>query len=297
MPQCSPTTLIIPRPTLDAAAKVASAPNCNQLSPTLCQDSNLLSPRVKRGKVREQVKDFIMLSLGAPVVDLELDIQQLDLCVDYALQMFEYYAPREYFSYYTFRTVAGQSVYSLPPDIGYVRHVFFRETSQYLFSAADLGGTIPLDYFYPGGSYSSGSAGLINAFTPVFGRVSDWTLFKSYEQQFSKYSSAIGGWEFVDDYSNIKLYPVPYLCVEVIVHYLQKNKDWACVNPAMMKGSLAWAKQILGRIRSKFKNIPGPQGGIVLDGDQLLQEGIQEWKEFMDEIVTRYGDLPYISYG
>jgi hypothetical protein len=297
MPQCSPTTLIIPRPTLDAAARVASAPNCNTVSPTLCQDSNLLSPRPKRTKVREQIKDFILLSLGGPVLDLEFDIQQIDLCVDYALQLVEYYAPREFFNYYTFRTVSGQSVYTLPPDIGYVRHVFYRETGIYQFQASDLGGAIPLDYFYPGGSYGAGASGLINPIMPMFGRVSDWTLFKSYEQQFSKYSSAIGGWEFVDDYSSIKLYPVPCQCVHVIVHYLQKNKDWGCVQPSMLKGALAWAKQILGRIRSKYKNIPGPQGGIVLDGDQLLQEGIQEWKDFEAELIQKYGDLPFISYG
>jgi hypothetical protein len=63
-----------------------------------------LSPRKYREKVREDLKDYVLLMLGAPVVKVELDQQQLDLAVDQSMKIFEDYAGREYFDYYTFFT-------------------------------------------------------------------------------------------------------------------------------------------------------------------------------------------------
>jgi hypothetical protein len=48
---------------------------------------------------------------------------------------------------------------------------------------------------------------------------------------------------------------------------------------------------ILGRIRGKFQNIPGPGGGGGLDGDKLLQEGQEELKQWREDLITRWGDI------
>lgn len=59
-------------------------------------------------------------------------------------------------------------------------------------------------------------------------------------------------------------------------------------------GALALAKIMLGRIRGKYKNIPGP-GDVTLDGTSLLKEGnadLVEWKEALQEcanVVSRFG--------
>ncbi|MFM9745718.1 hypothetical protein ACKI2C_50040, partial [Streptomyces brasiliscabiei] len=83
-------------------------------------------------------------------------------------------------------------------------------------------------------------------------------------------------------YNHVKLYPIPFKVHRVIVHYIQKNTDFKQVTEAMREGALAYAKIMLGRIRTKIKNPPGPNGGIQLDGEQLLQEGREEkekWEE------------------
>jgi hypothetical protein len=84
-----------------------------------------LSPRPNRTKVKAQIRDYILLMLGAPVVTIELDSQQLDAAVDLSLQIYEEYAPREFFKYHVFQTIPGKSIYTMPPDIGYVRNVFY----------------------------------------------------------------------------------------------------------------------------------------------------------------------------
>ena len=76
--------------------------------------------------------------LGAPVIKVELDEQNLDAAVDLALQVFEDYAPREYFNYYVFNTTPGKSVYTMPPDIGLIRNVFYKKQPSLTFNASDL---------------------------------------------------------------------------------------------------------------------------------------------------------------
>jgi hypothetical protein len=110
-------------------------------------DYKELGPRRARSKVREQIKDYVLLMLGAPVISIELDAQQLDLCVDAALQVIENYAPAEFFSYYVFATVPGKSIYKMPPDVGYIRHVSYKQSPNFMFSASDIGGSIPIEYF------------------------------------------------------------------------------------------------------------------------------------------------------
>jgi hypothetical protein len=231
--------------------------------------------------------------LGAPTVRIELDQQQLDHAVDLALDVFEDYAPREYFQYYVFNATPGRSVYKMPPDVGIVRNVFYKETPQIAFSARDLDGALPLEYFYPGGGYGSvGGGGMIDPLQPIWGHMGEWVLYKQYEQMFANISSQTGGWEWLGDQGTIKLYPTPFSGQAVVVHYLQKCKDWNKSTQAMRAGALAYAKIMLGRIRSKYQGSYGPaNSGMQLDGTVLLQEGNDELKQWQEDLIYRYGDL------
>ena len=260
-------------------------------------DVNQLGPRPNRAKIGGQLKDYILLMLGAPVVSVELDEQQLDAAVDLAFQIYEEWAPMEFFRYYVFKTNPGQSIYQMPPEVGYIRNVYYKTTPQFQFSSSDLGGAIPIEYFYPGGAYASIQGGMIDPTTPIWGRAGEWSLYSAYEYQYSRIASNIGGWEWYGGYGNIKLYPRPHRPHHCIVQYIQKNNEWTRVQEAMQEGALAFAKIMLGRIRSKIKNPPGPNGGVQLDGDTLLQEGNAELKEWKQDLLTRYGDVLPITLG
>ena len=271
-----------------SGASACSGTACN--APVAPHDRNL-TPRKNREKVREDIRDYVLLMLGAPVVKIELDQQNLDLAVDQSLKIFEDYAGREYFDYYTFRSVPGKSVYKLPDDVGMVRNVFYKEMGTFAFQASDLDGAIPIEYFYPGGAYSSIQGGLIDPVQPIWGRRGEWVLYKQYEQMFSRVSSNIGGWEWVSDLGYIKLYPTPCKGQLVIVHYLQKCKDWKEVTQAMQEGALAHAMIMLGHIRGKYASPPGPGGGMQLDGEYLKTKGWELKQQWQEELLTRYGDL------
>lgn len=288
MPNCAPNILAISRPTKDSMGK--PCPRNFNLGPVDPIDKAKLSPRKNRDKIREQIRDYCLLMLGAPVIKLELDDQQMDLCIDQTLKILEQYAGREYYDYYVFNTVPGKSIYEMPPDVGYIRNVFYKKHPQFAFQSTDLNGAIPIEYFYPGGSYSSIQGGLIDPVQPMWGRMGEWVLYKQYEQMYSRVSSNIGGWEWVGSFKNVKLYPVPYRVQAVIVHYMQKMKDWDQVEQSMQEGALAHAKIILGRIRSKYQSPPGPGGGMQMDGQQLLQEGLEEYKQWKEDLIYKFGE-------
>jgi hypothetical protein len=283
-------TLVIGRPTQDALASACCQSSCSDLGHVDPLNKSQLGPRKNREKVRMQIRDYILHMLGAPVLQIELDEQNIDFCIDQALKIVEDYAPREYFNYYVFITTPGKSVYELPPEVGLVRNVHWKKAGQFAFQASDLDGAIPVEYFYPGGSYASIQGGLIDPIQPIWGRAGEWVLYKNYEQMYSRVSSNIGGWEFVNDTHHIKIYPTPGGGQKVMVQYLQRMKDWDEVTQSMQEGALIYAKMILGRIRGKYKNPPGPNSGIQLDGDTLLQEAREDMKEWRNDLIWRFGE-------
>ena len=279
-------------------ATVNNGGNCNTGGPLDCCERALLGPRKNRDNVRQKIHDYILLKLGGPVIELELDEQQIDLAIDEAMLVWEMYASREYFQYYTFQATPGKSVYELPPEVGYIRDVYYKETAQYAFQTTDLDGVLPVDYFYPGGGSTGGGGFYGGQSQPMYGQMGAYTLSQQYNNMYSRLSSQIGGWEYVGGLNTIKVYPIPCRSnTHIIVHHIEKCKDWKCVLPQLLEGSLAYAMQMLGEIRSKFQTIPGPNGGTVLNGESILQRGIQREEKWREELITRYGDCLGIFLG
>jgi hypothetical protein len=94
--------------------------------------------------------------------------------------------------------------------------------------------------------------------------------------------------EYLAGYNTIKLYPAPYRTYPVAVRYLQRRPDFKLVTQAMQEGALAFCKIIIGRIRSKIVN---PPGGVQLDGERILEEGLQEKKDWEEKLIYKWGDI------
>jgi hypothetical protein len=255
-----------------------------------CEDK--IGPRPNRERVRGEIADYILLMLGAPVLDIELDRQQITLAVDEALRIFEEWAPASYFQYYTFETNAGQSVYELPCDIGIIRNV--EHLGRECDASSQLGGGQTLGWIgdtgYGAGGLAWGSWGY-NRHQPFWGNAHEWVMFKQYEETFERLSGRNGGWEFFQDTHTLKIYPVPNLGGgTVTIHYLQKKKNWPEVHDWMNNYGLCLAKIMLGRIRSKYSNIVSPGGGVTLDGQNLLTEGLQEKKDLEKDLIYRWNE-------
>jgi hypothetical protein len=73
-------------------------------------------------------------------------------------------------------------------------------------------------------------------------------------------------------------------------------------SPVIVNGPSFWGmdgvaeeKEILGRIRSKYQNVPGAQGAVSMDGQALLQEAREDRQKWFQDLIYKFGDLPHIS--
>ena len=71
--------------------------------------------------------------------------------------------------------------------------------------------------------------------------------------------------------------------IKVYQSELEVNKHKLLVE----EGSLAYCKYILGRIRSKYNTIPGLEGNLVLDGNELISEALSEMTTWQDKVKVK----------
>ena len=125
-------------------------------------------------------------------------------------------------------------------------------------------------------------------FTPVFNR--DTIVWFDYYVVSEKGAgiadvAAASGSSLVSDFSNIPFDHIEYREINSI------GRTW------IYKYTLTLAKEMLGRIRSKYETIPIPNDSIRLDGNILLSEAADEKKYLIEEIretldkTSKHGQL------
>lgn len=235
----------------------------------------------------QSVKDFIFARLGYPTVRVELTDFQIQTCIDEGVSKLEYHAPHWMNQYAVFNTSANINVYELPQtvingltDVWYKRH---------LFSLGATPGSLEYDFaimFFT-------NTGLFNNYN-----VGQYLLMQMYLKQINKTLGRGTTWNVINN-KYLQIFPVPDSTDEVILEF--KGLDVETAHHAyknwIQRYSLAVAKEILGRVRSKYQNLPGPGGGTRLDGTALLQEAAAEKKELIEELKTEIENPPLFDLG
>jgi len=108
-----------------------------------------------------------------------------------------------------------------------------------------------------------------------------------------------GGWNIVNG-KYLQLYPGPTETpTPVIIEYraLDSNTIHHAYRNWIQRYATASAKGILGRIRGKYKTLPGPGGGAQMDGGVLVQESAEEKKQLMEELMLEIQEGPMFIVG
>ena len=262
--------------------------------------------RKRREAVREEISDWVLAFLGAPKVNVELDKQQLSIAIDDAMKVYEENAPRSEYQYCVFQTSPGINRYKLSDDIGLISSVTFRSTSGLgsLNGAGGVdlglsGGMAPWagSFYYNtiGHGYSNTAGGFPSRNSPIYANVGEWNLLSGYMQLFQRVSGREPSWEMAAD-NSIIITPCPLDVKNVVVHYLQRKRDWHEAHTWIKKYALANAKEMLGRVRSKFDKFVSPNGGVSMDGSALLSEAFNEREKLMELIRDSNGVEFMIPY-
>jgi hypothetical protein len=234
----------------------------------------------------ETINSFVMARMGHPIIRVELTPYQIKTCIDEALTKLEYHAPMWTRQFAVFDASANVNLYKLPTWVlNNLYNVVYKKS---LLSIQSQAGTLEFDFFikYFQDNY------LFNNFS-----IGDYYLLQSTMEMTRKILGQDGSWEVINN-QYLQILPPPAVTPErVILEY--KAIDSNTIAPAYrnwaQRYALACAKVVLGDIRSKYAVIPGPAGGTQLNGQALVQEGIQEKQQLQEELLSEIEEPPRFS--
>lgn len=126
----------------------------------------------------------------------------------------------------------------------------------------------------------------------------DYHLLQAYRKFSQRVLGTEGQWEFKGD-NKIRLIPTPRGSYTVVIEYIPiVNRFPNATSKEITKRMLvAEAKIILGNARSKFGNIPAPDGGsLSLNGSELRTEGQAEKAQCITDALLLGEPLPIVMW-
>jgi len=223
---------------------------------------------------RTVVKDYIMRKLGAPVIKVELHESQLDVCYDSALELYSQYCPPDE-ALVAFTTQSYVNGYDVPEEYLGVREVFYNPHLSDFF----------LNEFF-NEYFIDDWARLVH--------MTDYWIQTMYNEMYIRTLGREGTWEMIGN--KLYLFPTPVKSQKVIakVQFMAEDEDIRYID-WIRDYALAEAKEILGRIRSKYQSMPGPRGDLTLDGDRLLTESESMKEKLREELLQLAEPVGFIT--
>lgn len=222
----------------------------------------------------DAVAQWILRRLGAPFLKVELTQDHLDDALEDARRWFV--AKKGVTKYWQTHASASVTEYILPNDADTVTNVMFSANPldlSLVFSPFLLiDETIPYDVFA-----APSSGGLYSSFTQTL--------------QYIEMGKRILGVEEDWFQTGRKLNIVPrarneaYLIVEYKANTITVEQLSERDHDLVKRFALARAKNVVGRVRSKYDSFPTAQGTAGLDGPTLLDESRMELEKLEEEII------------
>jgi len=235
--------------------------------------------------LRKDITDYIYLRLGGSMVDVELDPEHYDMCIDQAVRKYRQRAGSSVESSYLFLSILeNQQEYVLPNEVQEVRQVFRRSVGS---GSSDTGT-----------QFEPFEAAFVNTYLLQAGRVGGQATYEMYYQYQELSARMFGGFvnfEFNPVTKTVTLLRKFSASGEKVVLWVYNTRPESGllqdqqIQPWIQDYSLALAKFTLGEARSKFSTIAGPQGGTSLNGDTLKAEAQAEMQQ-LEEDLKNYVD-------
>lgn len=237
---------------------------------------------------RETIKQTVLGLLGSPMIDIELDDSNLELAITMAIDTYRQKsanATEEAFLH--LKLLANESVYTLPSEIESVYKIY--RSGNGIVGGGSQGSNVdPFALAYANSYLLSAARG------PAGGGLLTYELY----HQFDETVGRMFGREIMFTFQNVsKRMTIERTIVHdenALLHVYQRKPEHFLLNDTMIypwirDWAYAESMHMLGRIRGKFQSIPGAQGNLSLDGDDLIA-GATTLKEQLLESLRHYGD-------
>jgi hypothetical protein len=235
---------------------------------------------------KQKLFDYIELSLGGGMVDVELDTAHYEASLQKALDVYRQKSSNGSEESYGFlELVKEQNEYILPDAVENVREVFRRST----------GGST-------GSIFEPFEAGYLNTYMLTAGKVGGLATYDFYRQYQEMAGRMFGAYlNFTFDPVSKRLTIIRNVRSDgesVLLWMYNTRPDESILSDTRSKPwiydyALARSKYMLGEARSKFATIAGPQGGTSLNGDALKAEAQTELDKLEQDLYNLVdGQMP-----
>ena len=144
-----------------------------------------------------------------------------------------------------------------------------------VFSDGNVSNSVPSSLFRPGHG----------------GGIGDMAQSMAQMEMMAKVYGSERDWEWVRQSRKIRIYPATTSLSGgyAYIRYVSNDIDYDYMTPFEQSYYIRWmdaeCKKLLGRVRSKYSNLPGPGDNIdIADGQSLLDEAKEEMQTIMEEV-------------
>jgi hypothetical protein len=229
---------------------------------------------------RSKAQKYIELSLGGGMVDIELDKEHYDMAIDKAIAKYRQRSSRSVEeSFMILKLTPGESDYTLPDEVIDVK-VIYRQSAGGVSSTAT--------------NFEPFEAGYLNMYMLNAARGSGLATFELYMGQRELLGKMFGAYVmFTWSNTSKRLSMHRYVKSDesVVLHTYNYRPDETLLSdtssaPWIKDYALAVAKMSLGQARSKFAQLAGPQGGVTLNGNDLIAQAQAEMEKLEEDLKT-----------
>lgn len=229
---------------------------------------------------RNKAIKYIELSLGGGMVDVELDKEHYDMALDKAISKYRQRSSRSVEeSFMVLNLSPGESIYTLPEEVIEVRNVYRRSAGGISASATD---------FEP---FEAGYLNMYMLNTAKAGGLASFELYMGHREMMGKMFGAHIIYNYNSATKQLNLHRLIRSDEGIILHTYNHKPDEVLLSdtsaaPWLKDYALATAKMALGQARSKFGQLAGPQGGVQLNGNDLITQAQAEIEKLEEDLKT-----------
>jgi len=245
-------------------------------------------------RTRQELKDYCLRSLGAPVIEINVDDQQVEDRIDEALRYFiDWYSFASEKRYYKYQVTAQDktngyintdSIAADGEKIISISRVFQVGFNLQLNNVFNVRYQMALNDFY---GLRTGQMNL-NFFvsTMQYIEMLQQLLDPEKQTQFSRYANKLTihmNWQdFVTG---------QFLLIEAYTSLDPDTYSEIYDDPMLKKYATALIKRQWGANLSKFEGIPLP-GNITFNGQRIYQEALEEITKIEEDVLLKYQEPP-----
>lgn len=239
------------------------------------------------GSSRAKLIKEIELLMGGENIDIELGQESLELAVNLALSRYRQRSGNSVEESYLFINLKeGQSDFRLPDEVVEVRAVHRKQ----------FGATLN-DSEYGAGQFDPFDLAYMNLYVLEAGNGTALATYDFYAQNI-ELAAKMFGYHYLFSWNNVtkklRIHRNIRRDEEIMCHIYNYIPDENLLKDNYASSWIrsyaqAQAQLILGKTYSKFPSLAGPQGGITLNGDALINEA-NTMIEKLDEEIKKYAE-------